>query len=277
MKKIWIASFPRSGNTFFRNILFDVYGLDSLEDESEMNLSKNKNESVFIKVHKLPYQLNSYHSQKDIVIYLVRDGRDSICSMAYKRKSLIDPNSDIHQNFCEAVHAQRGSFFGGWANNCRLWLSEDTILVRFEDLIKDPQQVFSTFEKHIGLPSGNWDNLPTFEKQKQGLVKHGVDQPEYNYKGEDFSQKFFRKGQVGNWKEEMPKEFQQIFWCKSKEIMLALGYSEDGTIGEINNNDLKRIKAEKIKNFNLKLKLKIGAFQIKYFEMKKRLKKLAKE
>ena len=26
---IWLASFPRSGNTFFRNVLFDVYGIES--------------------------------------------------------------------------------------------------------------------------------------------------------------------------------------------------------------------------------------------------------
>jgi len=276
MKKVWIASFPRSGNTFFRNILFDVYGVNSLEDESEIKFSNNKDESVFIKVHKLPYQLKSYNSKKDFVIYLVRDGRDSICSMAFKRKSLIDPNSDIHQNFREATNADRGSFFGGWANNCRLWLAENHILVRFEDLIKDPKTTFQKFEKIIGLPLANWDKLPTFEKQKSGLAKHGID-PDYNYKGNDFSQKFFRKGQVGNWKEEMPEEFQNTFWNNSKEIMIALGYSQYGSIDEINLEKLEKIKTEKLKNFKLKLRLKKGAIQIKYSEFKDRIKKLIKK
>ena len=28
---IWLASFPRSGNTFFRNVMFELYGLESYD------------------------------------------------------------------------------------------------------------------------------------------------------------------------------------------------------------------------------------------------------
>ncbi|WP_018341739.1 sulfotransferase domain-containing protein [Cytophaga aurantiaca] len=267
MKKIWIASFPRSGNTFFRNVLFHVYGLDSLEDESLLNENYKKESLVFIKAHLLPYQLKTYNPKKDTVIYLVRDGRDSICSLAFKRKNLIAPDSDMRQNFIEATNAHRGSFFGGWANNCRLWLAEDCILVRFEDLVKNPQATFAELEKKISFPKANWDELPTFEKQKQGIAKHGIE-PDYNYAGGDFSQKFFRKGEIGNWKVEMPVECQNSFLEKSADIMALLGYTEDGSINEIDFPRVNEIKSQKAENFKLKLLLKYGALQIKCIEFR---------
>lgn len=267
MKKIWIASFPRSGNTFFRNVLFHVYGLDSLEDESLVKERHTKDPLVFIKAHLLPYQLKTYNPKKDVVVYLVRDGRDSICSLAFKRKNLIDPESSMHQNFLEATKADRGSFFGGWANNCRLWLAEECILVRFENLVKDPKAVFAELEKVIALPKANWDELPTFEKQKQGIAKHGIE-PDYNYQGGDFSQKFFRKGEIGNWRTEMPLEFQQLFWKNSADMMTRLGYTEDGGVNEIDFKRVNEIKLQKKENFKLKLLLKYGAIQRKMIEVR---------
>lgn len=272
MKKIWIASFPRSGNTFFRNVLFHVYGLDSLEDESLVTESHTKEPLVFIKAHLLPYQIKTYNPKKDVVIYLVRDGRDSICSLAFKRKNLIAPDSDMHQNFIEATTAHRGSFFGGWANNCRLWLAEECILIRFEDLVKNPKAVFSELEKKIALPTANWDELPTFEKQKQGIAKHGIE-PDYNYQGGDFSQKFFRKGEIGNWKTEMPVDCQTLFWKKSADMASRLGYTQDGAIGEIDVERLREIKSQKTENFKLKLLLKYGALQIKLIELRNYMRK----
>lgn len=80
------------------------------------------------------------------MIHLVRDGRESICSLAFKRKKIIASDSNIDQNFIEAIEANGGSFFGGWVNNCRLWLAEDCILIRFKDLIKDPKDIFLELE-----------------------------------------------------------------------------------------------------------------------------------
>lgn len=225
MKNIWLASFPRSGNTFFRNILFHVYGIESYEDEALINTS---GQSLYvIKTHQLPYTLSRYSSKRDKVIYLVRDGRDAVCSIANQRKNLIDEESDFYLNLKEATIAEAGSFFGGWNTNVRFWLVEKPILIRFEDLIRDPKTEFEKFEKILGLPTANWDELPTFEKQKLGKNKFGffVDNDPKR-----FSNAFFSKGKVGSWKEEMPKDLQDIFWNESQEMMEALGYTRSGDI-----------------------------------------------
>ena len=85
----WIASYPRSGNTFFRILLKEVYGLHTWEgyaNESPSKIMKhlsktkesNKNVKTFIKTHELPTQTEIPHAKLK-AIYLYRDGRDTAC------------------------------------------------------------------------------------------------------------------------------------------------------------------------------------------------------
>lgn len=258
-KKIWLASFPRSGNTFFRNILFHVYSIKSREDHEVEDTSLG-DKFVVTKTHALPFLLNNY-KKGDTVIYLVRDGRDSICSLANQRKNLIEPNSILSENYIQATKAENGAFFGGWDMNCKFWLKENPIIIRFEDLVKNPQEVFTELQKSITLPEANWENLPTFEKQRNAETKFG------NYLDQDPSKKqsklFFNKGKVGTWKEELSRDLQEIFWLKSKETMHALGYHKDGKITDIN--------IEKLEILKSKTYLKNKLF-FKYIDIKKRLK-----
>jgi hypothetical protein len=256
MNKIWIASFPRSGNTFFRNVLYHVYGLDSSENEFDR----------IIKTHELPFKVDSYSGKKDKVIYLVRDGRDSICSMAYQRKNIIARDSDRNQNMKEATIAEKASFFGGWNLNCRFWFAENPIIVRFEDLIQDPRHEFEKLEPILSLPKPDWSNLPTFEKQKKGENRFGTEGAEDEI-SENFSDFFFRKGKIGNWKEELPEYLQEIFWNDSQDVMEALGYSKNGDIGLI---DFDKIKEIANKQWEYRLK----AIQIRYWELRLYLRRL---
>ena len=88
---IWLASFPRSGNTFFRNILFEVYGLPSADYHPH---KKPIDFTAFpvIKTHILPKHLPTHFQQKKSV-YLVRDGRDALVSMAHSRSDFTSPFS----------------------------------------------------------------------------------------------------------------------------------------------------------------------------------------
>lgn len=270
MHKTWLVSFPRSGNTFFRNVMHDVYGISSYE-EWDLNFNEIEDDQMrFIKTHKLPFDLEHFDSRKDKVVYIVRDGRDSICSLSHKRKNLIEPDSDLLSNFKEATFAEKGSFYGGWANNVRLWLNEDAILVRFEELISDPIKVFTALEKPLGLSNPNWDNLPTFETQKQGKVTYGIDGG-YSIV-ENYSKKFFRKGQVGNWKNEFPKELLEKYWEISGEISTALGYTKDGDVTVLDTEKINAIRKDSIGYLIVKYKIKYGYFQVAFYNFKQALK-----
>jgi len=83
---IWLASYPRSGNTFFRIILHEVYGIKSVAYTGPF-MEKgdySPEEYPVIKTHLLPDQLPE--DDKTPSIYLVRDGRDAIVSMAHHKK-----------------------------------------------------------------------------------------------------------------------------------------------------------------------------------------------
>lgn len=230
----WIASFPRSGNTFFRNILYYVYGIESstFHKETTYPVDGSYDSYRFVKTHLLPEELIPQDPAIP-AIYLVRDGRDAVVSIAHHRKDLIQPGSEFFPNLQEAIVAAEGSFFGGWSRNASAWLQRAQLVIRYEDLIKDPPGTFNRVQKLIHLPRAKWENLPTFEEMKSGKVKYGSGKAKYGgntrmaepkFKETEFAEKFFRKGKTGGWREEMPAHFQDLFWNYHGDMMERLGY-----------------------------------------------------
>ncbi len=234
---IFLSSFPRSGNTFLRNILFEVYGLKSGEFylDTTNPLEEDFKTHPVLKTHELPSKLSQFDS--DIpAVYLVRDGRDSVCSMAHHRSDLIAAGSDYHQNLKEAIIADRDSFFGGWSRNAEDWLERADLIIRFEDLILDPINTVERIRKIYPLPEPVIENLPTFNTLKFGIPKYG---PGINPDASDQekvaqSGKFFRKGKTGGWKEDMPDDLHDLFWSYHGETMVRFGYSRSGEICDLN-------------------------------------------
>lgn len=214
--KCWLASFPRSGNTFFRNILYYVYGIESSSWHKEPNKSVKEgyDQYDFIKTHLLPDKIVP-KDPKIPAIYLVRDGRDSLVSLAHHRSDIVSPGSDFSTNLYEAITAEKKSFFGGWSHNITAWLERATVVIRYEDLIKDQKGVFKRVEQIIPLPQASWDNLPNFKEMKFGKPKYGGKKPK----------KFFRKGKSGSWQDEMSQEQLELFWHFHGDTMERLGYS----------------------------------------------------
>lgn len=227
--KCWLASFPRSGNTFFRNILYYVYGLESStwHKESDYPVDENYSSFPFVKTHLLPEELEPTDPSVP-AIYLVRDGRDAMVSIAHHRSDIVYPGSDFYENLKEAITAAEGSFFGGWSVNALRWIERADIIIRYEDLIKDPKAQFQRVEKLIDMPEARWENLPDFKSMKFGKPKYGGQTTSKSIKisDEEFSKKFFRKGKAGGWKEDMPDDLLGLFWRKHGEVMDRLGYAD---------------------------------------------------
>ncbi len=219
-KMIWLASFPRSGNTFARNVLYQSYGLVSTEvNLDSLQYSSTHEEYPVVKTHLRPGQV-PLRSAGHVVIYLVRDGRDALVSIAHHRTNIVAPGSDFLENLEEAIRAEEGSYFGGWGLNVAEWMERADVVIRFEDLIQDPIGQLERLREFIDLPQPEKEALPTFSSQKFGNPKYGPQ------KGEN--QLFFRKGKSNGWKEEMPDHLEQLFWKKHGRVMQALGYQRSG-------------------------------------------------
>lgn len=225
---IWLASFPRSGNTFFRNILFEVYGIESstFHKETTYPVDDHYDQYQVVKTHLLPNQLIP-DDPSIKAVYLVRDGRDSLVSMAHHRKDIVSPNSDFGINLLESIIAPKGSHFGGWSENVKQWTERADIVIRFEDLIEDPIREVEKLREIMDLPTPQIDKLPSFKDLKFGSPKYGsAIKTNTLKKGEEKQAiKFFRKGKVGGYKDDMSPEMQQLFWDIHGGVMHQMGYA----------------------------------------------------
>ena len=236
---IWIASYPRSGNTFFRLLLNHIYDIktysiyndplfDKLKGSSEiighkkMDLSYEhlmESEQVFfVKTHDLP-------KDSSPSIYLVRDGRDSVTSYAHYIKSFESNQNnwfqkiktilgkDEYSDILEKLIISSESNYGSWSNNVSQWKNRShlTTVLRFEDLIKNPIEcTINSITSMAKFGTGSFEPrsnlIPTF----QDLHSKWPD--------------FFRKGQNGSGKKEMNQSLQKLFWKYHGSVMQELGY-----------------------------------------------------
>lgn len=233
---IWLASFPRSGNTFFRNVMFELYGLESYDYYPVRGVKVRKDYTSFpiVKTHLLPWQIEPQDNSIP-AIYLVRDGRDAVVSMAHQRKDIIAPGSDFRENLKMAIVAEYGGYFGGWSENCRQWVQRSQLIIRYEDLISNTVATVERVRKLMQLPEPDYSRIPTFEQLKFGTPQYGNGTEELlgDLKVDNYPQKFYRKGKAGGWKEDMDDELHDLFWSYHGEMMEHLGYTYIGEIAPL--------------------------------------------
>lgn len=234
---IWLGSFPRSGNTFFRNILVEVYGLESSSFYENVGKPDNYTEFPFVKTHMRPKEL--IPNNEDLKsVYLIRDGRDALVSMAHQRKDIYEPESKFEENFIEALIAAEESYFGGWSIHADEWTKKASIVIRFEDLIKEPIKQVERVSSIFTLPPKNEDKLPTFQQLKFGKPKYGRGKriAKSIEEEEEIIEKSFRKGKAFGWKDELDRSLQNLFWSYHRSAMERMGYSRRGSVLPLNSD-----------------------------------------
>lgn len=228
---IWLASYPRSGNTFLRTVLNSVFGFRTYtvystetkshirqyvptlrqfagqeEDQCDLAPLRADPRTHFVKTHDLPPQDNA------TAVVLVRDGRDAVVSYAYfilKTEQNIDhPAKELfHQTLHNVII---GEHFGGWSRNVNAWIEHagPASVVHYEALVKDPVNVTAAALERLGISRNIVGALPPFEELHAAVPW------------------FFRSGRSGSWAEEMPSDLHKLFLERHGETLLRLGYSE---------------------------------------------------
>lgn len=231
----WIASYPRSGNTFLRILLKEVYGIYTWEGYGEETPQKvlnhkdcqNSKTPIFIKTHELPHKTQALQQQFK-TIYLVRDGRDAGISMAHHRCNIVKPGSNYLFNLRTAIIAPFGTSFGGWSKHVNQWLDQADIVIKFEDLISDPKKELKKLESLIDLPKADYLKIPTFHDLKKKKFSLGSGNDDLSkQQQQQRREKFFRSGQINEWKTKMPRDLLNTFSFKHGKILKQLKYSEN--------------------------------------------------
>lgn len=223
---IWIASYPRSGNTFLRNIFFDTYGLESTSYPRE---GKHRDDVDYqiTKTHELPSLVPDLKDD-DFVIYLVRDGRDAFVSNSFYGKNFLKSEASLDEITHHQIMANDGAFFGGWSNNVAQWSKRANLIIRFEDLTTQPEYYLGKIAAMLQLSEPDTSKIKSFTELKNSIPKYGSGSKKGNQK--DFVQHFFRKGKIGSYKTEMSTAYQKLYWRMHGRVMKQLGYSKNGEI-----------------------------------------------
>jgi hypothetical protein len=222
--KIWLASYPRSGNTYARVALRHHFGID-VAPEHGWELGQELFEcdltsGISVRRGSPVYAVKTHLLVKDgsPAIVVVRDGRDALVSHVHFQKQFWEAQGSFERILREMIDPQDLSRAGGdwssfgWSSFYEHWLcgtSGPTVLVRYEELIRQPLEViWNALVNVLGVLVVPRTLVPLppfseFQRQKPG---------------------FFRSGKIGVWKEEMSPELEALFWHHHGEMMTRLGY-----------------------------------------------------
>jgi hypothetical protein len=219
---IWLASYPRSGNTFIRIILNKIFNINTysiyndkndiaahaetkdivghcdLTSDFDLVAARNSSCEYFIKTHKYP--LNN----EDKVIYIIRDGRESITSYFHYRNSY--NNAPPLKDFIEGKIK-----VGTWSKHIEAWNSlpaNKILIIKFEDLIDDTDKIIKDISSFIEKEPMNHD-IPTFDELNK------------------INPKFFRSGGKDSFKNLFDENDHLSFWKINHKKMIEYGYIDD--------------------------------------------------
>ena len=232
---VWVASFPRSGNTFLRIILHCLYGIrtstvydvDGVAERLGKDLIgfadrpgslaevRASDEPHFIKTHR---QRDADVDENDSAICLVRDGRDALVSWAHQA-SEEDPGgyeAELRKHILRVGAVGTGS----WGNNILSWLrppAPHRIVLQYEDLIRDPRAAVTPIIAALTPALAVRPNaaIPSLDE----LRRH--------------DDRFFRRGHTGSHRDELPADLHQLFWSRADNqvAMTLLGYPKPDAEG----------------------------------------------
>lgn len=219
---IWIASYPRSGNTLCRIILKEAFGYHSYSIFNDKDIGSDEatrevvgheflpdvwekqypalqqsSEKTFVKTHLAPFDDGK-------ALYIVRDPRDVVTSYYHYYQNI----KNTHLGIQEFIKGRTG--FGGWGNHLDEWdplTRPNTLLLKYEDFVADPAREIGRIGEFCGIqPVNTWVN--DFEKYRS------------------INPKFFRKGKVGGHASEIGDEEQRLLWSYCGDWMAKLGYGQ---------------------------------------------------
>ncbi|UUX49927.1 sulfotransferase domain-containing protein [Nisaea acidiphila] len=269
---IWLASYPKSGNTWVRALLAnyvldrdnpvsinDLRGFtlsdtrpryyDGLLDRPLPDLSESEIRALrplalrqladarphdhFVKTHSQYTEFEGINLIEPEVtagaIYIVRDPRDVAVSFAAHFGLAVDDAIERMAdagNLTTAGDFRMTTFLGSWDAHVASWTNQDEVpvcLVRYEDLLRAPEETFGKMLKVLGLPHAQ-DRISravansAFETMKREERRDGfVERPPH-------MERFFRAGTAGGWRGVLTDAQIKQIERKFAPAMRQLGY-----------------------------------------------------
>jgi aryl sulfotransferase len=279
---IWIASYPKSGNTWFRillsnllsgadkpaninnlevayassrtmfdnNIGFETSDLtadeiERLRPELYIHLAEDAEEPLFMKIHDaytyvagnlplIPAEATTG------AIYFIRNPLEVAVSFAHHSGWTYDASiiniADNAFALCQKtdlLHNQLRQKLLSWSGHVLSWVDRapfPVCILRYEDMKTQPLETFTKAVRFAGLTHST-------EQIQKAIAFSSFDIVQRQEEAEGFQEKdprsdlFFRKGEVGSWRDELTPEQAQRIVNDHREVMTRFGYLDEN--GEI--------------------------------------------
>ena len=236
----FIASYPRSGNTWLRFVLFDVLvsGQSSGFDEvnhiiPDVGLHKPAipllpGEGRLIKTHE-PFQ-KEYRK----AIYLVRDARDVVLSEFAYQKALgwIEDDFDmfIHQFVRGEVNP-----FSAWHEHVPNWIdsplarSSNFLLIKFEEMRRNTEGTVAQVLNFLGVDVEPQvivnaianNTVKKMQEKEQRSPQLSDTAPKANGAEES---RFIRSGSIAGWRNRLTPRQVELIEEKAGAVLQKMGY-----------------------------------------------------
>jgi len=276
---IWLASYPKSGNTWFRvfltNLLRDTDApasinelkntpiasardvfddsmgfeasdltadeIDRLRPELYLHLAEKAAEPLFMKIH------DAYTEVADRMplipkaatggaLYFVRNPLDVAVSFAHhcgwSYDASISRMAEESFAFCrnsDRLHNQLRQKLLSWSGHVKTWTDLapfPVCVLRYEDMKLKPLETFERAVRFSGLPHGRGQIQKALGFSSFDVVQKLEDAEGFREKGPS-AYRFFRKGRVGSWREELSEIQARQIVQDHHEVMRRFGYLDD--------------------------------------------------
>lgn len=274
---VWLASYPKSGNTWFRTflanflhdgetpvsinalgggpiasarLLFDeAVGYDSgeltfdeidaLRPEVYRQWAAEAKETMFCKIHDAYTFLPDGRPLIPVeattcALYFVRNPLDVAVSFAHhgghdRFDRTIRQMGRAENSFCEVDATESNQLrqkLLSWSEHVRSWVDAPGIRVlpiRYEDMKLRPEETFGAAVRFAGLPddpgrTGKAIGFSRFEELSRQEAKEGF------WEKMPQAKSFFRKGEIGSWREALTAEQAAKLVADHGDVMRRFGY-----------------------------------------------------
>ena len=222
--KLAIVSTPRSGNTWVRLVLGEIFGLSvvgvhnyrditEIPDDCLLQLHwyREPNFQAFLREHGFQVLVIARHPL-DVLLLILHFIRYEAQTARWLEGNGEIPAALVGQS--PASEAFRAYAAGWGAENLlsvsyQWWRDPDAIKVRYEDLVADPVGGFKALVRALGGPE---------ERVEQALANNGIDALR------DLPNRHAWQGRPGLWRELIPGDLVQTLQARHARLFEVFGY-----------------------------------------------------
>lgn len=243
---VFLASYPRSGNTWTRFLLTEVLAKESASFDNinlvipEMGIQSKAvlelpSGGRLIKTHE------PYRKEYKRAVYLVRDFRDVVLSQFSRERELGLYQTEFGE-YVAAYLEGRLSGFGAWQEHLPTWLDSplarngNLLIIKFEEMRKNPEPAIAKIVDFLGVPV-------SLERIREAIANNSVERMRIKEnaaktlpKSTGEEGRFVRKGSVAGWRDKFTEEQLRLVDREAGEVLVRMGYPlafpPEGGVGE---------------------------------------------